>query len=182
MPGISQLTGLKPTVVRVGVRNAEASAVIPAGSPVVLVMNGTNDGCDVVLPSTSSLAKLIGFGYGVASRAMNAGDAGEAVVYGFVNSVILSRQTRAASTDVWASEPARSVGEFLTINTTINFLQTAVSTIAVVTNATTDTRALRAPFDAMLAQTLASYVSSASSTADTRTAITAGVKAFVRLM
>lgn len=182
MSGMSQLSGNKPVRTTVGIRNAEASATIPAGAPVVLVMNATNDGLDVVLPSSSSLAKLIGFGYGIASRSLAPGDYGEGVVYGFVNSLLLMRQTRGASTDVWASEPARSVGEFLSINTALNGFQTCVSTIQVVTNATTDTRALRAPFDAMLAQTLALYASSASSTADSRTAITSAVKAFVRLM
>jgi uncharacterized protein (DUF1501 family) len=175
--------GNKADLCAVVVRNAEASASIPAGSPVVLVMNGTNDGLDVVLPSTSaSLQKVQGLQYGVNTRTMAAGDYGESIVFGFTPTLLLERQTRVSSSNVWASEAARSVGEYLSIDTVNNYWVTTVSTYGVVTNATTDTIAVQHRPLVALGQTLASYASSASSTADTRTAITASVKAFVRLM
>lgn len=174
----------KPDRIAVAIRNAEASADIPAGAPVVLVMNGTNDGADVVLPSTSASAlKIQGMRYGVNTRLLHAGDQGSAIVFGLTNNLLLQRQTRPTSTDTWQTEAVRSVGEFLKIDTVNNQWLTNASTIKVVTNATTDTLALTINNpDAVLAQTLASYASSASSPADTRTAITASVKAFVRMM
>jgi hypothetical protein len=130
----------------------------------------------------ASAIKTRALRYGVNTRQMIAGDYGAAVVFGFTPSLLLQRQTRGASTDVWTTEAARSVGDFLSIDTVNNRFVTCASTIQVVTNATTDTLGLFADRDAFLAQTLASYASSASSTADTRTAITAIVKAMVRMM
>jgi len=175
--------GNKNDSVMVVVKNAEASATIPAGAPVALVMNATDDGLGVVLPSSSTAIKVQGLRFGVATKAIAAGDFGEAVVFGLTNNLLLIRQTRGNSTDTWQTEAARSVGEFLKIDTVNNGWITLASTIKVVTNATTDTLALTIynP-DAVLGQTLASYASSASSTADTRTAITASVKAVIRIM
>lgn len=174
----------KPDRVTVAIRNAEASASIPAGAPVVLVMNGTNDGADVVLPSTSASAlKIQGLRYGVNTRTLAAGDQGSAIVFGLSNNLLLMRQSRASSTDTWNTQQTLGVGVFLSIDTVNNVWITGVSTLKVVTNATTDTLALTIynP-DAVMAQSLASFASSASSTADSRTAITASVKAFVRIM
>jgi len=174
--------GNKNDSVMVVVKNAEASASIPAGSPVVLVMNATDDGLGVVLPSSSTAIKAQGLRFGCVTKTLAAGDFGEAVVFGLTNNLLLLRQSR-ATTDSWASEPARSVGEFLKMDTVNNAWITVASTIKVVTNATTDTLALTIynP-DAVLGQTLASYAGSASSTADTRTALTASVKAVIRIM
>ena len=177
--------GNKPDLAAVVIRNAEASATIPLGAPVVLNMNGTNDGLDVVLPSTSgSLRSIIGLRYGIATKALSAGDYGEAIVFGFTVSLLLERQTRSTSTAVWATEAARSVGEYLTIDTVNNMFVTAASTIQAITISTGAAQAAVATIypDAVLGQTLASYASSASATSDTRTAITSLVKAFVRMM
>lgn len=164
--------------VAINVRNAEASASIPVGSPVVMVMNATNDGIDVVLPSTSAaLNKILAFRCGVTTRAMAAGDFGSAVVFGFHPSLLLLRQARTSSTVSWATEAARSVGEYLSIDTVNNMWVTAATTYTNTTGATVSVYP-----DAALAQTLASYAGSASATSDTRTAITAAVKAFVRVM
>ena len=170
--------------IMVAIRNAEASASIPAGAPVVLVMNATNDGADVVLPSTSASAlKIQGLRYGVNTRTLAAGDYGNAVVFGLTNNLLLIRQTRSDSTGNWATGAALSVGQFLSIDTVNNAYVTAASTLKVVTNATTDTLALTIynP-DAVIAQTAATFASSASTTTDTRTSITAAIKAFVRVM
>lgn len=179
---INQIPGNKPDQMAVNIRNGEASASIGVGVPVILLMNGTNDGVDVVLPSSSSALKAKGLKYGVNTRSLGTGDYGAAVIFGYTPSLLLYRQTRGNSTDVWASEAARSVGEFLSIQTTLNGFVTQASTIQVVTNATTDTIGLAVEPAAVLAQTLALYASSASSTADSRTAITVLVKAMIRMM
>jgi len=172
-----------PDHVAVRVHNAD-TVTIPVGAPMVLKMNGTNDGVDVVLPSTSgALNLIIGLLFGVCTKAIAVGGYGEGIVYGLTNSIQLIRQTRASSTNVWASEAARSVGEFLTVDTVNNgFLTTPSSYLAV--TASTATAAATIPFNpiAVMGQTLASYASSASTSTDTRTAITAMVKSFVSLM
>lgn len=174
----------KPDRITVAIRNAEASAAMPAGCPVVLIMNGTNDGADVVLPSSGVTAlRVQGLRYGVNTRTLAAGDQGSAIVFGLCNNLLLQRQTRASSTDSWATEAAFAIGAYLSIDSTNNRWVTFANTIKVVTNATTDTLALTVynP-DAVMAQILASYAGSASTTADTNTARTASVKAFVRIM
>jgi hypothetical protein len=186
----AKYVGNKADQISMTVHNAEASATIPMGAPVVLVMNATGDGLDVVLPSTSTAQKIQGLRYGVATRAMAVGDFAESVVFGFTNTLLLYRQTRSDSTGNWLTEAARSVGEFLGISSAINgFVTTAGAQILSGLSASTAT-ATTTPLatitvynaDAVLCQTLASYASSASATSDTRTAITAAVKAFVRLM
>ena len=158
---------------------------IPVGAPVVLVSNGTNDGIDVVLPTTSNSAQLVqAFKYGVASKTMAVGDFAEAVVFGVHNNLLLIRQTRASSTNTWNTEAARSVGDYLTVVSNLNGFITTVTAIGALTVSTgTVTVNVQTVWpDAVLMQTLASYASSASATSDTRTAITASVKAFVHLM
>lgn len=176
--------GFKPQRVTVGIKNAEASASIPAGSPVTLIANGTDDGLAVVLPSSGVTAmRNQGLKYGVNTALITTGQYGNAVVHGMTNNLLLQRQTRGNSTDVWATQAVLSIGQYLTVDSTNNRFITTVSTIGVVTNATTDTLALTIynP-DYVAFQSLASFASSASSTADTRTAITASIKAFVRIM
>lgn len=172
-----------PDRVAVKVHNAD-TVTIPSGAPLVLKMNGTNDGVDVVLPSTSgALNLIIGLMYGVNTKALAVGAYGEGVVYGLTNTLLLIRQTRASSTNVWATEAARSVGEFLTVDTVNNgFLTVTSSYLAVTASTAAAAGTLTYNPMAVLAQTLASYASSASTTADTRTAITAAVKAFVSMM
>lgn len=182
---LNTVNGGKPERIASAIKNAESSSTISVGQPVVLVANGTDDGLAVVLPSTANSAqKSKGLLFGVALSNIAAGYPGEALVFGFHQSLRILRQTRAASTDVWASEAARSVGEFLSVDTVNNVFVTASSAIGaltVSTGAATVAVGVTNP-QAVLMQTLASYASSASSTADTRTAITASVKAFVRMM
>jgi hypothetical protein len=181
---INQNPGFKtPDRVTVKIRNAD-TVTIPNGAPVVLVMNGTDDGVAVVLPSTSGAVNLIqGLRYGVCTSALAVNGYGNAVVFGMAQTLLLERQTRANSGANWASEPARSVGEFLAIDTVNNMFVTATSSFLAVTASTAAAAAtiVNTPI-AVLGQTLASYSSSASATSDTRTAITAAVKAIIRLM
>ena len=176
--------GNKADIVAVVVHNDD-TVTIPAGSPVILGYDATNDGLDVVLPSTSGGIQLIlGLRYGISTKTMLSGDFGEAIVFGFHPSVTLLRQTRASSTNTWQTEAARSVGEYLTIDTVNNLMVTQVSTYQYVTASTagTPTTLTLSNPDCVLGQTLASYASSASATSDTRTAITASVRAMVRMM
>lgn len=179
--------------ITVAIHNAD-TITIPAGSPVVFNMNGTNNGLDVVLFSSVTAAnQQQGFRCGVVFNNVPVGGFDEAVVFGYTNFLLLIRQTRAASTANWTTEAARSVGEHLTavsVNTAAsipnltNGWSTTGSTVQIVTG-TGSTGAINQTVyvcDAILAQTLASYASSASTTSDTRTAITAAVKAFVRVL
>lgn len=176
--------GNKADSIIVVVHNAD-TVVIPAGTPLVLNMNATNDGLDVVLPSTANdNRKTVGMSLGVSTKTMQVGDYSEAVVFGLSYNLLLIRQTRASSTNNWASEAARSVGEFLTVDTVNNGFITMASAISAITVSTGAAQAqvgTQWPL-AALGATLASYASSASATSDTRTAITAAVRAFVHFM
>lgn len=163
--------GNKADIMAVVIRNAEASATIPLGTPVVLSSNGTNDGLDVVLPSTAGASKMHSLAYGVTIGAVASGGYGEAQIFGMHGSVVLTRQTRPTSTDTWNSNASLASYILLNVESVANGFATG-ATLA-------STNFL--PF-AVLAQSLASYASSASSTADTRTAITAAVKAFLRII
>ena len=93
----TQSVGSKPSLIAVNVHNGDTVA-IPQGTPVVLKMNGTNDGLDVVLPSTGgSDAQSYEFFYGVAARTMNVGDYAESFVFGIYNAAVLEIRTRAGT-------------------------------------------------------------------------------------
>lgn len=158
----------------VPVKNAESSASIPLGSPVCLVLNGTNDGLAVVLPSTGGAIKAHSLFYGIASEVITAGAYGETVISGFNNYVRILRQTRAASTDAWASVAAIAVGECLNVDTVNNVMVRSASIAA----------SAFLPI-CIAAETIASATTLASTsftTGDTRTAITSAMKAFLRAM
>jgi len=164
--------GNKRDLVAVVVRNAETSATIPAEIPFAFVMNATNDGLDVVLPSTATGAKATSFAAGIALSAMAAGVYGESQVWGFCQNVILKRQTRSDSTGDWSSNATGFVtGLALLIDTVYNAMSTAASTGA----------SIYAPI-AVLAESVATWASTASNTADSRTVITVATKAFIRMM
>lgn len=163
--------GNKADLLAVVFHNAEPTATIPLGTPVVLVMNGTNDGLDVVLPSTAGASKMHALAFGVSIGVVAPTQFGEALIFGTHNSAVLTRQTRSASTVTWNSEATIASWVLLNIESVGNGFQTG-ATLA-------STNFL--PF-AVLAQSLASYASSATAVSDTRTAITAAVKAFLRII
>ena len=184
--------GNKSDLMAVVVHNAEVSAAIGAGIPVVLNGNGTKDGLDVVLPATSGvLGNIIGLLFGVTTNKIANGDYGEAVVYGFHPTVTLEINSRSASTASWATQAAISGGQFMSVDTVANMLVTFPSTIGVNTNSLTN-NALATNYvmpvavvlggSAGTASCVASQAGSASSTADTRVYITASVHAFIRMM
>ncbi len=167
--------GNKADSVAVVIRNAD-TVVLPPGVPVCLNMNGTNDGLDVVLPNTGGATKAHAFAYGVVLSPTSTGIAvnavGESQIFGLNNSIVLLRGTRAASTDSWTSTASIASYVLLTIDTVNNAFQSSGGTQAATAYL---------PF-AVLAQSVASVVASASATSDTRTAITSSVKAFLRMI
>ena len=168
-----KMAGNKNDICAIVIRNAEASANIPVGTPVLFAMNGTNDGLDVVLPATGGAAKA-SFAAGVALNTLTAGQYGEAMVFGFVQNIVLLRQTRSASTADWSSNAAGfPTGDLLALDTAGNRFSTAAS-VGV---------SAYMPI-AVLAASVPSWASTASSdaTADTRLSITVTSKAFVRMM
>ena len=101
------------------VKNAEA-VTIPAGSPVIFQMNGTDDGLAVVLPSSSTAAKVSGFAAGVLVKTLEPGRLGDVQVYGFNRKTLIARGTRAASTAAWPTMASLAIGDVLSIDTALN--------------------------------------------------------------
>jgi hypothetical protein len=164
--------GNKRDIVALVIRN-NSGVSMPSGTPINLELTGTNDGLDVVLPS-SSAAKADVLGFGVVLNAIADQQYGEAQVFGFCNNITLLRQTRAASTDAFSSnsDGFSLIGVLLNIDTVNNAFSTSGGTMA---------KSGFLPF-AVLAATVASWASSASATSDTRTALTVASKAFLRMM
>lgn len=169
---INQVGNLRDSVT-VNIKNAEASASIPRGTPVVLVLNATDDGLAVVLPSTAGAALSFNARLGVATTGLIANAIGEAIAFGYVAYALITRMTRAASSDSWTSSASTASGIGLGIDTLNNaFLMGASRAGSLVSAAD----------NAWLVDSLASSAASATATSDTRTAITNGVRVFVRML
>lgn len=156
----------------VGIQNGEASASIPAGTPVILSLNGTGDGFAVVLPSTAGAAKSNALAFGVAVNTLVTGQRDSAFAYGYSPYNILTIMTRAASSNSWTSSASISSFALLGIDTVNN----AFSTISA--SAGSGNWGVMG----VLIQSVASSAASATNTSDTRTAITNAVTAFIRMM
>lgn len=171
MPGWSQIPKDKPERYFVMVQNDEASADIAAGVPVAFAMDGTDDGHDVVTLPSSTAAKATSFFAGITPKAIPNGERGLAQCYGIVNTLTITRATRAASTDSYASAAAVAIGDRLALET-------------VAGNATRSDAGVQNVFAPFLVAvgTVASAASSASTASDTSIATTNSIKAFVRAM
>lgn len=168
------------------VKNAE-TFVIPTGTPLVLNLSGTKqpstdqngrtagfeDGLQVVVPNSAGAGPTIAYAYGIAAGPIQPSQLGESVLHGVVSAVVLYA-TRAASTDSWSSSASIAASQWLNINTVNNAFSTMVSG-----SATSDDK--RA-FAGIMADSVASFAASASNTSDTRTALTALKRVFVRMM
>lgn len=111
----------KPFYEAIVVKNAEASASIPIGTPVIFAFNGTDDGLAVVLPSSSSAVKATMFFAGVCAHSNLApGNVGSSIIDGFVLNGLISRGTRSATTAAWPSFVPIALGDVLTIDTVAN--------------------------------------------------------------
>lgn len=187
----SPMIGSKAFKEFINFQNIEASASIPVGTPILFAMNGTADGYAAHLPSSSSAAKSPELFAGIANgpTAIVAGQSGGAQVWGLCEYALVVQQSRAASTDVYASAAALSIGQALAIDTVNNALKTSsqvTGAFTIVTNATTDTLAVNFgdgnPPMFVMGQTLAAATSSASTTSDTSVKKTYGVKIFLRAL
>lgn len=101
------------------VKNAEL-VTITAGVPVIFAMTGTDDGLGVVLPSSSTAAKIASFAAGITTRSMASGQLGEVQVYGFNRKTLVARATRANSTSDWPTMAALALGVTLGIDSAFN--------------------------------------------------------------
>lgn len=176
-----QTLGDKKDFVTSRIRNAEVSATIKAGQPVILVINGTEDGLRVVLPSTATAGKSLQFLYGICTYDIVPGQVGDAFRDGIYDSAMVVRQTRASSTDTWDTMASVATGVILSVNTVAN----AFSTVASTTTAASNTTISMSSQFQLLPLVAASYdtaASSASATSDTRTAVTVAVKVYCRFM
>lgn len=152
------------------VRNNETSS-IPAGTPVCFAMNATRDGIDVQLPATGTDAKNTGFFAGVSEPALAASSVGLVQCYGFTSTLLLTRQTRATSTDSYASAAALALGDWLNVESVGNGAsRSGAGSVSVA-----------API-LVAAQSLASAASSASTSSDSSVKVQSTIKAFIRAM
>ena len=172
-------------------KSDEASATIPVGAPVCFVMDGTEDGFAGVLPSTAGAAKTpeLFAGVCVTAGGVLPNQFGAYQCYGLCNYALVAQQTRAASTDSYASAAALSVGKPLQIDTVNNAFvidSEFTGAITIVTGATTATVAANfgngKPPMFVMAQTVASAASAASTSSDSTVKRTSGVKIFLRAM
>jgi hypothetical protein len=101
------------------------TVTLPQGLPAVFVMDGTNDGFDVQLPSSSTANKAASFPAGIILQNEPASKVGcNVLVYGICNKVLVSATlTRSATNAVWASQLGFGLGDVLTINTGANCLE-----------------------------------------------------------
>lgn len=151
--------------------NNKETAAIAAGTPVCFAMNGTRDGIDVQLPSSGSDAKNTGFAAGVAVTGLPASGSGLVQCYGFTSSLLLTRATRATSTDSYASAAAIALGDWLNIESVGNGASRSGA----------GSVSIAAPI-LVAAQSLASNASAASTSSDSSVKVQSTVKAFIRMM
>ncbi len=168
------------------VKNAETTLTIAKGTPVILTMTGTDDGLAVVLPRTAGQAKANAFIFGVALDDIVAGAMGDVQSWGVCDYVKLCVQSRSQSTGANTIPTADTValGAMLLLVTDSRVgdcFSTVADTVAAASNADqTLTRNNNAI--AFLGQSIASAAAIATSTSETRLAVTQAVKAFLRMM
>jgi hypothetical protein len=145
-----------------------SAALIPATS-VNGLPPGYQDGMAVVLPSTAGATPSSYLAYGVALGNIPVNTLGEAQVHGLVKFALITVQTRTASTNSWSTVASVNSMALLVIDT--------------LNNAYVTTNSLSAGQEhALLIDTIATIAASATTSADTRTAILAGYRVFVRQM
>lgn len=177
---------------------------IPAGTPLVLNLGptlnpstyqnglpaGFEDGMDVVLPvsaANNALAGQLGatyimnyFHYGIAVSNIGYNQLGESMVHGVYPYALMTRATRAASTNSWSSSASVAASiAFLSIDTINNAYTTYASAAAATTNATLPATNVLPVY---LLDNIASISASATNTSDTRTAIITQQRVFIREM
>lgn len=174
------------------VKNAE-TVNIPLGTPLVLNLSGTKqpstdqngkpagfeDGLQVVLPATAGSPSCTDYRYGVALGQIAPSQYGESQLHGVVAYAIIAYATRGASTDSWTSSASIAASKYLSIDTINNAFTTLANTYAL---SATSAPVTTPPIAAQLIDSVASFAASASNTSDSRTALTALKRVFVRQM
>lgn len=178
------------------IKNAESTASIPLGTPVVLNLQaakqpttdtngrpaGFEDGLQVVLPSTGGAFAARFYQFGVAMQALLTNQYGDAQVNGVCAAAIIKTATRAASTNSWTSSASMAASQLLTIDTIDNAFTTVASSGTEGTSATTVSTYASVGFHAILVDSIASIAASATATSDTRTVLTTLARVFLRQM
>lgn len=130
----AKFVGNKADKIIMNVRNDEASASIPAGTPVVLNLSTTAsasaDGLGVVLPSTAGDPLSFACKYGVLTATLAAGQFGESVLFGIVTNALIVRATRASSTASFSTFTTVASGIGLGLDTVNNAFNTTGASIA----------------------------------------------------
>ena len=159
----------RPHTARITCYNSDA-AQIPRGAPVFLNYTAAGEEKYVALPSTGSAAKNTFLCQGLATANVPVGEWGEFLVAGFHFAAKVIRQSRAASTDSYASVAAIAVGDYFTIDSVNNGLARSGAGAASIGPAM---------FAAL--ETSVSLASTVSTTSDTSVAVTIGLKMLVRV-
>jgi len=157
----------------VNIKNAEASATIPLGAPVIFKLSAAaaaDDGLAVVLPATAGASQYQLCAGVNTTYALAANYLGEALIYGFCPATLVKLNTRATSTDSWASIAAVASDVLLVPDFTNNVWQTLANVAA------------QSSPGNILIDNIASIASVASSAGDTRVVSTGLVRSFVRML
>lgn len=158
-----------------GFQNVRFAVAVLRGQPVCLKSDGTDDGVVVTLPASADAARAHSLNYGIAMADYAANQEGQVQLYGVCEGALTLRQTRAASTDTYASASSIPSYGVLQIQTALNCV-TNTGTVG----------ATNSPVGMVALASYAAAVSLASSDvtgpASTATAIGTYLKAFLRLM
>lgn len=168
--------GNKAARVAITVANKETSATLALGAPAIFQLSATaddpGDAMDVVNPSTAAAA-LYQLCAGVLTSAIPVNQFGEAIVFGYAPSTLVKLNTRATSTDTWASVQSVASALLLVPDFTNNVWQTLANVAA------------QSSPQVILLDTIASIASASSiggGTGDTRVVSTGLKRAFVRML
>jgi hypothetical protein len=167
--------GNKQDHIAVNIKNAD-TATIPRGAPVVLNMNGTDDGLSVVLPSTAGAGKTEGLMYGVClaqAPGLAVGQIDYSMLLGYSSYTLVTVMTRSATTASWASAASSAALAELIVDRANNAFSIASTSVP--------TNSAFIPY-AVLVDSIATQAGSASNTSDTRTSIQMGFRAFIRMI
>jgi hypothetical protein len=199
----SQIETNRPEKLIIQVRNKEASAIIPRGTPCIFNLSSTpqpaaadgsaagyEDGLQVVLPSTAGSPASILFFAGVALADIANGQLGECQVFGVAPYTLILSASRSASNATWASSQSSSSGAYaLSIDTVNNCFATFTPSTPGVSwtgsSASFSTGFLDGAGQAYQALMIDSFSSLASSTSNTVVTVTKsalGYRTFVRAM
>jgi hypothetical protein len=157
----------------INVKNGDTVSIAKL-TPVVFEMDATDDGFVVCRPSTKNALMAQGCIAGILCDDLAVGGLAACLVKGIMDNVPYLVHTRAGTsgTSSWITESAIAIGQPLCIDTVNNCLKTAAGS----TN-----HVAHLPY-IVAAEAIVSNDGSATSTANTLTYSTAGLKVFLRIM